>query len=293
MDGIYEKIGERIRQAREAKHISQGELAKAMGYQSASTVSYYEAAERKISVLDLHRAATALNVPIEYFLHGEDATEKTQYLRLRAQYVHPAVREAVVDFLLFAQGNASKPTELLQTLHRLGPERASNKLLEGAGISTPPVSPHALCTHLNIPVFEWSFPDDLSGIAVADAGNACVGVNERHARVRQRFSVAHELGHLVLDWEQTYQFDYVGVELAATSDEAAKLERSANWFAADLLMPARWLRRDIRDIGNGQLSEGSLLALSRKYDVSQQSLWFRLLNLKLVGQEEVDTQEIA
>lgn len=43
------------------------------------------------------------------------------------------------------------------------------------------------------------------------------------------------------------------------------------------IMPARWLRKDIKRYGMNDLT-----FLAKRYEVSQQGLWFRLLTLKLV-----------
>jgi hypothetical protein len=67
-------------------------------------------------------------------------------------------------------------------------------------------------------------------------------------RAAQRFSIAHELGHLVLDhpsqpWSEIPSLDKVpGVAAQATANDERDLEREANAFAAELLMPAALVR---------------------------------------------------
>ena len=61
------------------------------------------------------------------------------------------------------------------------------------------------------------------------------------------------------------------------TDEA---EREANYFAAALLMPKRFLERDLHDKEFLDLTEDTLVkTLSRKYGVSTLALMNRLKNL--------------
>jgi Zn-dependent peptidase ImmA (M78 family) len=103
---------------------------------------------------------------------------------------------------------------------------------------------------------------------------AVVAVNSYHPEVRQRFSVAHELGHFLMD--DSDQAHVVDFDAHAAGNPPAldpTLERRANSFAAALLMPARQLRSDARSM--------SLSRLARRYDVSQPAMGFRLTNLQL------------
>lgn len=62
------------------------------------------------------------------------------------------------------------------------------------------------------------------------------GLRER----RRRFTIAHEIGHLVIPWHTGSIVDELDVE---ESDEAAnyfRMESEANRFAAELLMPKEW-----------------------------------------------------
>jgi Zn-dependent peptidase ImmA (M78 family) len=58
------------------------------------------------------------------------------------------------------------------------------------------------------------------------------------------------------------------------------LETKANQFAADLLMPREWIRKDAR------YYDFDVTLLAKRYEKSEQAIWFRLLTLKLVNQSE-------
>lgn len=129
---------------------------------------------------------------------------------------------------------------------------------------------------------------DLSGFLFRDAekGRAVIGVNAAHPENRVRFTLAHELGHYLLHEGETVHFDgnRPGMTVSLRSNESSKgtndNEREANLFAAELLMPAKFLEKDLRGQHAMDLMEdGTLAELAKKYKVSVQALTFRLNNL--------------
>jgi len=63
-------------------------------------------------------------------------------------------------------------------------------------------------------------------------------------------------------------------------------EREANLFAAELLMPAKFLTEDVKSIDLDLLSDSTVLdSLATKYKVSGQALTFRLANLGYINVE--------
>ncbi|MGG6268515.1 helix-turn-helix domain-containing protein [Leptolyngbya sp. AN03gr2] len=284
---LYQAIGERIRRARESVGVSQLDLARKIGYSSSATISHFESGERKISIVDLQQIAQILGLPTDYFFQNESQFQELGGIHLRALAVRPTAREPVLAFLVFAQKHSRKLEQIPQGIEKLRPSRAAESILSCLKIEEPPVSPRDVAIKLGVPVFEWEFPDEISGIFVSSQDQFCIGVNEAHPRVRQRFSTAHEIGHLVFDRARNVCVDFT--QPSATADleklQDAKAEARANQFAADLLMPASWLRQDAKKYGTGDLA-----FLAKRYEVSQQALWFRLLTLKLVT--EVDQLEL-
>ena len=60
-------------------------------------------------------------------------------------------------------------------------------------------------------------------------------------------------------------------------------EREANLFAAELLMPARFLEKDVAAKGIDLLDDTAVNELANKYGVSAQALTFRLMNIGLIA----------
>ncbi len=112
-----------------------------------------------------------------------------------------------------------------------------------------PVDVFALAAELGLgPKFE-ALPDNISGMIrrVGDDRWEIV-INEFHARVRQRFTCAHEIGHFI--FHRSLLADGVSDTLAYRADGERlpnpsigwQQERQANNFAANLLVPNAWLK---------------------------------------------------
>ncbi|MBA3362354.1 MAG: ImmA/IrrE family metallo-endopeptidase [Acidimicrobiia bacterium] len=96
-------------------------------------------------------------------------------------------------------------------------------------------------------------------------------INRDEAKVRQRFSAAHELKH-ILDDQATLHLYRRGL-LAGGQDWLT--ERICDWFAANLLMPRLWVKRAWVS-GNQDPIE-----LARLFEVSTDAMRIRLDQLGL------------
>jgi Zn-dependent peptidase ImmA (M78 family) len=121
----------------------------------------------------------------------------------------------------------------------------------------------------------------LSGVLFRDhGGGQVIGVNSLHAPVRQRFTIAHELGHLRLHEDALY------VDGLVRRDDKSSLaldpqEIEANAFAAELLMPRKLVLRELAHrVPEGAVADPTRLLrqLARAFAVSEQAMEF-LVNL--------------
>jgi Zn-dependent peptidase ImmA (M78 family) len=85
---------------------------------------------------------------------------------------------------------------------------------------------------------------DISGFLLRrDDGSPVIGVNSHHPPVRQRFTVAHELGHYLLGDEDSLHIDReLRLRSNLSSQGVDSDEIEANLFAAELLMPGFLLK---------------------------------------------------
>lgn len=163
-------------------------------------------------------------------------------------------------------------------------------LLEKHHIRQASIPIETIIESFGIEIRREKVDDDLSGFLLRDARkpNAVIGVNASHHANRIRFTLAHELGHYLLHEGETVHFDGVrpGMTVSLRSDESSKgvndNEKEANLFAAELLMPAKFLERDLRGMQMDLMDDQALAEIARKYKVSVQALTFRLHNLDYI-----------
>jgi len=160
-------------------------------------------------------------------------------------------------------------------------------LLDKQGVTDAPVPVADIAASLGIELRKEKVDEDLSGFLFRDmeARTAIIGVNASHHPNRVHFTIAHELGHFLLHEGVTVHFDgkrpgmtinLRGVEASMGTDDN---EKEANLFAAELLMPMKFLERDLQDFSSDLMDEDALSGLASKYEVSVQALTFRLANL--------------
>jgi Zn-dependent peptidase ImmA (M78 family) len=121
---------------------------------------------------------------------------------------------------------------------------------------------------------------------VVKGEHAIIGVNEAHHLNRQRFTLAHELGHFLLHHSASSVFiDASPVFFRdETSSDGSKLQEiEANTFAAELLMPEELLRKFINNQPLDAFDERAVRRLAAQFGVSAQALTIRLTRLGLIN----------
>ena len=160
-----------------------------------------------------------------------------------------------------------------------------DQLLTEHHVHTAPVPIADLAKALGAEVRCEPADDDLSGFLYRDRRRktAVIGVNAHQHPNRQNFTAAHELGHFLLHDFDTVHVDRqfkVWLRSEASSQGTDTEEKEANLFAAELLMPAKFLERDISKIGNFDIfNEDIIRDLAARYGVSTQAMTFRLAYL--------------
>ena len=150
--------------------------------------------------------------------------------------------------------------------------KKARQIIKDSKITNPPVILRKIIDFLSkefdIDVIKADFKGEYDGITVTIGDSHTLGFDENNPINRKRFSIAHELGHIVLGHTNGKNNDY-----DFESRDCRELE--ANEFAAELLVPYEFLKRDV----NGGLT---VKDLSLKYYVSEQMLWNRIKECKLI-----------
>ena len=78
-------------------------------------------------------------------------------------------------------------------------------------------------------------------------------VNSKGSPLRKRFTLAHELGHIVIPWHVGTIISHIDRIVRFKDDAYTAIEAEANRFASELLMPADWIQGVIQ--GSHDLAE--------------------------------------
>jgi Zn-dependent peptidase ImmA (M78 family) len=161
-------------------------------------------------------------------------------------------------------------------------------LLATSGVTAPPVSVEQIAASHGIQIVRSSAEWNESGFLLRDNGRVIIGINARNSPKRQRFTIAHELGHWLLHDGKPLIVDQ-SVMINKRDDVSSQAtdwqEIQANQFAAELLMPFKFVTDELRqqmssDIGS---REELITTLARIFSVSNDAMGWRLINLGVLS----------
>lgn len=139
-----------------------------------------------------------------------------------------------------------------------------------------PVKPQNIIDEIgDLKVIYQDFDKNIAGKKFYDfdKGYYVIEVNKNHHPNRQRFTLAHELGHYALQHGNKTDTLYRDSDMDSNPDEV-----EANAFAAEILMPASAIRHLVFNKGVTTIQD-----LAQQLWVSEQAMLYRLKNLGLIS----------
>jgi Zn-dependent peptidase ImmA (M78 family) len=139
----------------------------------------------------------------------------------------------------------------------------------------PPVEVEVILFEEDVRVETVAYPNETAGESWWEEGVAHIAVNRHHPRARQRFTLAHEFGHLAMRHHEHPARDLSFLNQRHRDPEviawepADPMEVEANQFATELLMPAALFRKDWERYG-------STRRLAARYEVSEEAALRRI-----------------
>jgi Zn-dependent peptidase ImmA (M78 family)/transcriptional regulator with XRE-family HTH domain len=278
-------IGNRIKLARKAAGLSLRALADRAGI-SHTAISKYEKETATPSSGVLLSLAEALGVRVEYFLRtGQVNLKEVEYRK------HSRLSKKTLDMV---EGNVVEQVERFLELQDYLPSRVVPRFVVPAGLSErvdtlDEIEDVALevrsvwgLGHNPVPVLtdmleergilvflcEALHDGKFDGLAADVDGIPVVVVGSEWPGDRQRFTLAHELGHLVLNGR-----------LAEELDE----EKAAHRFAGAFLAPAPEVRKELGE-SRTRLEPRELCVLKNAYGLSMGAWLFRARDLGILSE---------
>ena len=138
-----------------------------------------------------------------------------------------------------------------------------------------PVRVGSLAKALGLKVVVAALPMNISGmIKPDDEGDSFViKVNRFEPKVRQRFTIAHEIAHFLLHRDRIK----AGVvdSILYRSKLSSRIEAEANRLAADIVMPRKKIR-EIAGLDDSKIGSQIIENLSEQFEVSKQAMEIRV-----------------
>ncbi len=168
--------------------------------------------------------------------------------------------------------------------------RAENKameLLESLNIEELPIPVSKIAQACGVKTKPYDLGEDISGVLVINNGKGTIGYSPMESSVRQRFTIAHELGHYLLHSKSSKEDLFIdkGFKVLfrdySSSTGEIRNEKEANAFAAALLMPKNLLISKIEELDLDLTDESAIKELAKMFNVSTISMSFRISNLGL------------
>jgi Zn-dependent peptidase ImmA (M78 family)/transcriptional regulator with XRE-family HTH domain len=293
-------IGRRIRTFREHRGLTLQQLGDAVDLRK-DQLSKIETGVRSVEVSEAAMIADALGVTISDLL----GKERNKSLALAARVMTPIddgaaaqaqrrVRQVLeADSLITsAVGSTATPPTLVgseildaargKRAHRAASaqgEELAQFAREKLGLLGAPTTdlPELVERQFGADVLIWPTGTAVSGLCAHGDGVALVFASSSFPVGHQRFTLAHELAHHLLD-------DPIEVVVDRDLyDKGNPSEARANGFAAELLMPADVLR-DV--VAGSRIDAETFAVLMRTMGVSYRALIVRLHALRLITTEE-------
>jgi Zn-dependent peptidase ImmA (M78 family) len=165
------------------------------------------------------------------------------------------------------------------------PQGEARKILERLEIKQPPIPVDKVARFLGAQIRYSPLDGEISGLIYIREGMPIIGVNSLHPPNRQRFTIAHECGHLVLHRHLISREIHVDKKFAVlrrdnkSATGVEQIEIQANRFAAELTMPRAFL---LRALGNHSIDidDSSLVnRLATEFKMSVDAMRIRMTNL--------------
>ena len=166
----------------------------------------------------------------------------------------------------------------------------ANETLKETNLLSVPVEIIAIANFYGFPVYELDLKDNLSGLIIS--GNETIGnydtkkiivVNKSDSFGRKRFTIAHELGHYILDGKPD--------DCYAHRDTGFynQKEKEANIFASAILMPEDDVKKIIRNTASNygilnkkKYADIFIQEISSRFNVSPAAAEVRLKTLDII-----------
>ena len=264
--------------AREYRGYSQTELAKNIDGLSQSNLSKFEKGINVLSEEIIEKIVSFLNFPVEFFdkkisIVCENAEYRKKATVNKKQKSYLDYTNKLIGYVIDQMANSVVWPEFkinpLDLDDGFTPEFAAKYVRRFLKLKeTEPVSNiFQILENAGIIIVEIDAFEKFDGVSfLTDEGYPVIVINRNFDNDRKRFSIAHELGHIIMHLAGNYPISM-----------HRNKEVEANEFASEFLMPAATIKNALRNLKFSELAE-----LKRYWLTSMASLIRRAKDLKCI-----------
>jgi Zn-dependent peptidase ImmA (M78 family) len=167
-------------------------------------------------------------------------------------------------------------------------EARAEKTLRDTDTYRVPVAIDVVARRLNLTMEAAALGENVSGMLVVKGERGAIGYNSAHARVRQRFTISHEIAHYLLHAKKSEKAQlFIDRHVTFRRDENSSTgvdrdEVEANQLGAALLMPKGLVQQEIRRHDLNLDDEEAISLLVKRFNVSTAAMSNRLVNLRML-----------
>jgi Zn-dependent peptidase ImmA (M78 family)/transcriptional regulator with XRE-family HTH domain len=283
-------VADALRAARRHARLSQTAVARFLG-STRQTVAAFERGERQPTMAHALKLANLYRVPLDELASLRTPAKSVPDFHPRFEGERDLSSGDKYELESFHSYLVTRPPSKVDAVTRARRESiadAAKRVLDESGIDAPPVPIEAIVARAGIEV-RFAPLDELAGaLLLPESQNEAHGilVNSDQPRERERFTLAHEYGHLILGHPVEPKsgnafVDHIGRRFVP-------VEVQADMFAADLLMPVDMLKRWLDSLPPGESLELAVYRLASGFFVSFQAMTARLEKLGVLTPEEVE-----
>lgn len=270
---------------RESRGISQSDLANEIGI-SQGKLSKAEKGEQTLPDDSFQKLYEYLEYPETFFYQKTPTAPVSHYYYRKRVTIPQKVMmqiEAAVKIFRRNIDSLSEAIELPEfklkafNPEKESPEEIARKCRYILGIDRGPVpSLVNLLENNGVVIVKTDlFNEKIDGLStISEKGIHIIFLNERMPNDRQRFSLAHELGHILMHFD-----------IPTLSEQ---VEEEANRFASEFLMPKDEIINSLRGLNFSKLGE-----LKRYWNVSMKSLVRRARDLNTINDQQYRNLQIG
>ena len=292
-------LGSKIKALRSSLDLTLEQASERLGYKNYQVLSDIEKGKRTLKASELSTIAKLFHKDIGFFLSEQTIESEELLVRWRDCSNLKDRKEKEAEFRTYCHNYYDLEERLgfehkhsleqlnldgsdLQNYEKINKIAREKALQLELGSRPACVLRKILEEDHNVKVMFLEMSNHGSAASVVGRFGAAIVVNSREPKGRRNYDLAHEMFHL-MTWERfsSDEFSFGGAKYDA-------LEKTAESFAAALLMPDQYIRQEFEEkFKDGRVPLVDIVGMANEFHVSVDALLWRLVNLRLLEKNPV------